>query len=175
MLNNKVLMSGNQMALYIPPSPVIETETWVIKDTAPVSEDYYILSKQTIPFTSNGKTFIGLELETDGYVINLFYYGTVSSLNKLVATFVPPEGETSLRWSGEDSVYKTITFNESPTGDLLGFKPTRQNNNVHSPRAVYFSIRICYENALKCYKFPTKSSTNLACAQSIRNNNRITE
>ena len=116
MLNNKVLMSGNQMALYVPPSV---TETWVIKDSAPVSEDYYILSKQTIPFTSNGETFTGLELETDGHVINLFYYGTVSSLNKLVATFVPPEGETSLRWSGEDSVYKTITFNESPTGDLL--------------------------------------------------------
>ena len=99
------------------PPPIIET--WVIKDTAPVSEDYYILSKQTISFTSNGETFTGLELETDGYVINLFYYGTVSSLNKLVAIFVPPEGETSLRWPGENSVYKTITFNESPTGDLL--------------------------------------------------------
>ena len=99
------------------PPPI--TETWVLKDTAPVSEDYYILSKQTISFTSNGETFTGLELETDGYVINLFYYGTVSSLNKLVATFVPPDGETSLHWPGENSVYKTITFNESPTGDLL--------------------------------------------------------
>ena len=116
MLNNKVLMSGNQMALYIPPSPVIETETWVIKDTAPVSEDYYILSKQTISFTSNGETFTGLELETDGYVINLFYYGTKG---KQVAIFAPPDGETSLRWPGENSVYKTITFDESPTGDLL--------------------------------------------------------
>ena len=105
--------SGGQDA----PPPI--TETWVINDTAPVSEDYYILSKQTISFTSNGETFTGLELETDGYVINLFYYGTVSSLNKLVATFVPPDGETSLRWPGENSVYKTITFNESPTGDLL--------------------------------------------------------
>ena len=99
------------------PPPI--TETWVIKDTAPVSEDYYILSKQTISFTSNGETFTGLELETDGYVINLFYYGTVSSSNKLVAAFTPPDGETSLHWLEENSVYKTITFNESPTGDLL--------------------------------------------------------
>ena len=96
------------------PPPV--TETWVIKDTAPVSEDYYILSKQTISFTSNGKTFTGLELETDGYVIDLYYYGTKG---KQVAIFAPPDGETSLRWPGENSVYKTITFNESPTGDLL--------------------------------------------------------
>lgn len=116
MLNNKVLMSGNQMALYVPSSVM---ETWVIKDSAPVSGDYYILSKQTIPFTSNGETFTGLELETDGHTINLFYYGTVSSLNKLVATFIPSDGETSLYWKEENSIYKTITFNESPTGDLL--------------------------------------------------------
>lgn len=113
MLNNKVLMSGNQMALYVPPSV---TETWVIKDSAPVSEDYYILSKQTIPFTSNGETFTGLELKTDGYTVELYYYGTNS---KQVAIFAPPDGETSLRWPGENSVYKTITFNTAPTGDLL--------------------------------------------------------
>ena len=58
---------------------------------------------------------------------------------------------------------------------LLGFKPTRQNNKTIQPtlRAVYFSIRICCENALKYYKFPTNSSTNLACAQKQRNNNLL--
>ena len=54
----------------------------------------------------------------------------------------------------------------------LGSKPTQQNNNASTPRAVYFSTNFCNKLTSIYYKIATKSPTNLACAQRQRNNNQ---
>ena len=117
MLNNKVLMSGNQMALYVPPSPVIETETWVIKDNAPVSEDYYILSKQTISFTSGGEKFVGIEISGDGIAFLALTYYRNNDTFKQPASFDYSLEQTQFYWNAP--AYKTLIFDTPPTGDLL--------------------------------------------------------
>ena len=38
------------------------SQTWKIKDTAPVDEASYILAKTDIAFTSGGEKFVGIEM-----------------------------------------------------------------------------------------------------------------
>ena len=114
MLNNKVLMSGNQMALYIPPSV---TETWVIKNNAPVDENSYTLTKTDISFTSGGEKFVGIEIYDDGIVaLSLTYYKN-DNTTKQPAAFDYSLGGTQFYWNAP--AYKTLVFDTPPTGDLL--------------------------------------------------------
>ena len=109
MLDNKVLMSGNQMALYIPPSV---TETWVIKDNAPVGVASQTLATTNIPFTTNSQkaTSIGIMLDGQFYVL---VYGGIGE----VAGFDPVTSWYGFEWDNE--AYKTLVFDTPPTGDLL--------------------------------------------------------
>ena len=114
MLNNKVLMSGNQMALYIPPSV---TETWVIKNNAPVDENSYTLNKADISFTSGGEKFVGIEISGDGITfLSLTYYRNNDTF-KQPASFDYSLGQTQFYWNAP--AYKTLVFDTPPTGDLL--------------------------------------------------------
>ena len=113
MLNNKVLMSGNQMALYVPPS----VETWVIKDNAPVDENSYTLNKADISFTSGGEKFVGIEVSGDGITFLALNYYRNDNTIKHPATFDYSLGETRFSWNAP--AYKTLVFDTPPTGDLL--------------------------------------------------------
>ena len=115
MLDNKVLMSGNQMALYVPPSPVIET--WVIKDNAPVDENSYTLNKADISFTSGGEKFVGIEIYGDGIAALFLTYYRNDNTIKQPAAFDYSSGETRFYWNAP--AYKTLVFDTPPTGDLL--------------------------------------------------------
>ena len=114
MLDNKVLMSGNQMALYIPPSV---TETWVIKDNAPVDENSYTLNKADISFTSGGEKFVGIEVSGDGITFLALNYYRNDNTIKQPAWFDYSLGETQFNWNAP--AYKTLVFDTPPTGDLL--------------------------------------------------------
>ena len=105
MLDNKVLMSGNQMALYIPPSPVIETETWVIKSNAAGE-----FATTQISFTSNGQKFTSIGANYDGFLIFLYYD------NNEIASFDPGVG---FGFEFYDEADRKLTFDTPPTGDLL--------------------------------------------------------
>ena len=109
MLNNKVLMSGNQMALYVPPSV---TETWVIKDNAPVDDASLTLATTNISFTTNNQkaTSIGIMSDIEVY---LLVYGGIGE----VASFDPGISVYGFEWDNE--AYKTLVFDTPPTGDLL--------------------------------------------------------
>lgn len=110
MLNNKVLMSGNQMALYVPPSV---TETWVIKDNAPVDNASRTLATTNISFTTNNHKATSIGIEHDGTIVILIYGG----IGGEVAGFDPAFGGDSFEWNNE--AYKTLVFDTPPTGDLL--------------------------------------------------------
>ena len=114
MLNNKVLMSGNQMALYIPPSV---TETWVIKNNAPIDENSYTLTKADISFTSGGEKFVGIEIYDDGTAALFLTYYRNDNTTKQPAALDYSLGETQFYWNAP--AYKTLVFDTPPTGDLL--------------------------------------------------------
>ena len=109
MLDNKVLMSGNQMALYIPHSV---TETWVIKDNAPVDEASLTLATTNISFTTNNQKATSIGIEHDGTIV-ILVYGGISD----VAGFDTGFGRYVFEWNNE--AYKTLVFDTPPTGDLL--------------------------------------------------------
>ena len=108
MLDNKVLMSGNQMALYVPPSV---TETWVIKDNAPVDDASLTLATTNISFTTNNQKATSIGIIQDGLSVMLAYGGI-----NAVAEFVLG-ASTAFEWYNE--AYKTLVFDTPPTGDLL--------------------------------------------------------
>ena len=131
MLDNKVLMSGNQMALYVPPG-----ETWVLNNQVLVgsnkvnldmgSMDYYLGGR----FTSGTDNTIykGIEMmvsesgETSGWwwhQLDFVKDDTSSSLKSVIYEEVDSGGVKVLLTVPES--YRTLKFlpNEPPTGDLL--------------------------------------------------------
>lgn len=109
MLNNKVLMSGNQMALYIPPSV---TETWVIKNNAPVDEASLTLATTNISFTTNNQKATSIGIEHDGSIVMLIYGGVVDGGAEFDLSVT-----SSFEWYNE--AYRTLEFDTPPTGNLL--------------------------------------------------------
>ena len=109
-LNNKVLMSGNQMALYVPPSV---TETWVIKDNAPVDDASLTLATTNISFTTNNQKATSIGIIQDGLSVMLLYGGIGA-----VAEFVLG-ASTSFEWHSE--AYRTLEFDTATTGELLAW------------------------------------------------------
>lgn len=131
MLDNKVLMSGNQMALYVPPG-----ETWVLNNQVLVgsnkvnvdmgSMDYYLGGR----FTSGTDNTIykSIEMncsesgETQGWwwhQLDFVKDDTSSSLQNVIMEEVD-SGSTKVPLTVPES-YRTLKFlpNEPPTGDLL--------------------------------------------------------
>lgn len=107
-LNNKVLMSGNQMALYVPPSV---TETWVIKDNAPVDDASLTLATTNISFTTNNQKATSIGITQDGLSVMLTYGGIY------VVAQLELGASPAFEWYNE--AYKTLVFDTPPTGDLL--------------------------------------------------------
>lgn len=97
------------------------SQTWVIRDTAPV--DDMVFAKTTISFTSAGKEFYSIECKKitsyTRYQISLSgqYTGggsTMAMTDYYTSKDPVPAFQT---WTNEG--YKTMVFNEPPTGDLL--------------------------------------------------------
>ena len=104
------------------------SETWVIKDTAPVDENDYELAKTSIAFRSAGQEFTAFEVPTDGVAIWLHYYIS-ENLVKEVASFEPGLGESAFYWTIDDA-YKTVVFDTAPTGDLLAWLQKNADKQV---------------------------------------------
>lgn len=103
------------------------SETWVIKDNAPVDENSYELARTYISFASGGAKFVALEVFTDGVVILLRYYTTANHFIQ-VGGFEPGLGEDRFYWP--NNAYKKLTFDTPPTGALLTWL---QSNGVKQP------------------------------------------
>ena len=92
------------------------SQTWVIKDTAPVDEDSYVLNKVDISFTSGGEKFSSIEIYSDGVVLFLDYHRDNHTTEEPAAMDLSM-GETQFYWNAP--AYKTLVFDTPPTGDLL--------------------------------------------------------
>ena len=94
------------------------SQTWVIKDTAPVDEDSYVLNKIDISFTSGGEKFSSIEIYTD-YVSLFLFYRRDNHTTEQPAAMDLSLGETQFYWNAP--VYKTLVFDTAPTGELLAW------------------------------------------------------
>ena len=95
------------------------SQTWIIKDTAPVDEDSYVFTKTDILFTSGGEKFVGIEMYDEGMThVGLAYYrndGTV----QIAATIY--YGDPGFAWTKDNEKYKKLEFVTAPRGELLAW------------------------------------------------------
>ena len=105
------------------------SQTWVIKDNAPVG--IYGILLTDINFTSNGQNFTRIDtLNMGGYdtvtkistmSYTLRYYTSESSQISVTSSPIITENNipTGNVWEFTNEAYRTITFETPPTGDLL--------------------------------------------------------
>ena len=105
------------------------SQTWVIKDNAPVG--IYEIRLTDINFTSNGQNFTRIdtlnmgrynpvtEISTMSYTLR--YYTSESSQISVTSSPIITENNmpTGNVWEFTNEAYRTITFETPPTGDLL--------------------------------------------------------
>lgn len=89
------------------------SETWVIKDTAPVDEASLTLAITNISFTTNKQKATSIGIDTDGLALILLY-GTIGDVAGM-----DPGVSSSFEWYNE--AYKTLVFDTAPTGELLAW------------------------------------------------------
>ena len=98
------------------------SQTWVIKDTAPVDEASRVLPKINASFTtSNGLEFgEAIEVVTEGSVCSLLYYLIQLGIKfTVIAADMDLSTETEFFWSSKSR--KTLVFDTDPTGALLSW------------------------------------------------------
>lgn len=93
------------------------SETWIIKDTAPVDEASYDIPDVSCSFSSNGKVFSGMHTYTD-QVYFWLYYDYSASKSEEVAIL---DMGTSPSFEWRDEAYRTLVFDTAPTGELLAW------------------------------------------------------
>ena len=89
------------------------SQTWIIKDTAPVDEASITLATTFISFTTNNQKATSIGLSPNGSVIRVIYggIGDIAGCGYGIGpTFV---------WTNE--AYKTLEFDTAPTGELLAW------------------------------------------------------
>lgn len=89
------------------------SQTWIIKDTAPVDTASRELSAQQCSFTSNGHKFSSISIVEQAEVaVYVLTYDTFEVAGA--------EGSSNFDWSGNEA-YKTLIFDTAPTGELLAW------------------------------------------------------
>ena len=92
------------------------SQTWVIKDTAPVDAASRELSAQQCSFTSNGSKFSSISIiDVDGGIVYVLCYDNFEVAGAEVGL-----GSYKFDWSGNEA-YKTLEFDTAPTGELLAW------------------------------------------------------
>lgn len=89
------------------------SQTWVIKDTAPVDGASRTLATTNISFTTNNQKETSIGIEDQGGVYVLVYGGIGD-----VAGY-DPGLDPAFVWNNE--AYKTLEFDTTPTGELLAW------------------------------------------------------
>ena len=89
------------------------SQTWVIKDTAPVDEASLTLATTNISFTTNNEKATSIDIVQDELIVMLIY-GGVDSVAQLDLSV-----SSSFEWYND--AYKTLEFDTAPTGELLAW------------------------------------------------------
>ena len=111
------------------------SQTWVIKDTAPVDEASRELSAQQCSFTSNGQKFSSISVVASAEVA--VYILTYDNFEVAGAEF--GLGSYEFDWSGNEA-YKTLEFDTAPTGELLAW--LQKNAILKTPGINYQDIHL---------------------------------
>lgn len=111
------------------------SQTWVIKDTAPVDESSRELSAQQCSFTSNGSKFSSISIiDPEAAAIYVLCYD-----NFEVASAEVGLGFYEFDW-GRNEAYKTLIFDTAPTGALLSW--LQKNATLKIPGINYQDIHL---------------------------------
>ena len=89
------------------------SQTWIIKDTAPVDEASLTLATTNISFTTNNEKATSIGIVQDVSIVMLIYGGID------VAAQFDLGASASFEWYNE--AYKTLEFDTAPTGELLAW------------------------------------------------------
>lgn len=96
-----------------PNPPIVSKETWIINDTYSSDADF---TASSLNFISNGENFTSITIRIAPVRTAYIKYNNTTVNNIIVNTL-----DTGI--SGEaywvNSAYRTVTFLEPPTGDLL--------------------------------------------------------
>ena len=91
------------------------SQTWVIKDTAPVDAASRTLNHTNILFTSDNKRGTYISIYDPSGAGAVLEYGNIGE----VAGMDMGSGDTAFIWN--NNAYKTIIFDTAPTGELLAW------------------------------------------------------
>ena len=108
------------------------SQTWVIKDTAPVDEVSLTLATTNISFTTNNEKATSIGIVQDGSIVMLIYGG--------IDVVAPLDlgASSSFEWYNE--AYKTLEFDTAPTGELLAW--LQKNAILKTPGINYQDIHL---------------------------------
>lgn len=95
------------------------SQTWVIKDTAPVDRTTSLRLVSDISFASNNEQFSQIMIANNGEDIVMMGYYRIDGTAVSVASVWYNTGETAFTWNNK--AYKTIIFDTAPTGELLAW------------------------------------------------------
>ena len=95
------------------------SQTWVIKDTAPVDRTTSLYLVSNISFTSNNEQFSQIMIANNGEDTVMMGYYKIDGTAVSVASVWYNTGETAFKWN--NNAYKTIIFDTAPTGELLAW------------------------------------------------------
>ena len=119
------------------------SETWVIRDNAPVDEASRVLPKINVSFTTDNGLEFGeaIEVVTEGSICSLLYYVIYFGIkDTITAADVDFSAETAFVFGLETR--KTLVFDTAPTGALLAWltknaeKQTVQHENFYTRQGV---------------------------------------
>ena len=108
------------------------SQTWVIKDTAPVDEASLTLATTNISFTTNNEKATSIGIVQDGSIVMLIY-GGIDVVSQFDLGASP-----SFEWYNE--AYKTLEFDTAPTGELLAW--LQKNAILKTPGINYQDIHL---------------------------------
>lgn len=111
------------------------SQTWVIKDTAPVDPNEFF-SAVSINFTSNNESFASLGVVDGGATCELQYNGVTYAGVDLQDPNSGPE--YNFEW--DNDAYKTLEFDTAPTGELLAW--LQKNATLKIPGINYQDIHL---------------------------------
>ena len=89
------------------------SQTWVIKDTAPVDEASLTLATTNISFTTNNEKATSIGIVQDGAIVMLIYGGIAGGAQLDLGA------SPAFEW--DNDAYKTLVFDTAPTGELLAW------------------------------------------------------
>ena len=108
------------------------SQTWVIKDTAPVDKTSLTLATTNISFTTNNQKATSIGIDDQG-VVYVLVYGGIGD----VAGHAPGLDPVFV-WDNE--AYKTLEFDTAPTGELLAW--LQKNATLKVPGINYQDIHL---------------------------------